>query len=289
MDELSGLERALFGPVSAAAVNEWLAETLRERLAADIAEIAFRSGRTDAVYGLRLADGRTVVAKVHRPPVDVHGLEAQREALSYLASSGYPCPEPVDGPVIRGEHVVTIDTVLEHGAPADARVPEIRRAFARAFVEHIRILRNVDHLAARLPTGPAWTRYGDGPWPVPHDPIFDFTSTPAQWRWLDAFAREAADELLALRGHGELMIGHGDWNAGNARFEGQQVVAAFDWDLMTEAEAVLAGLTAADYLGAGAPSPAEANAFLRDIEDARGDAFTPTQRRAASAAGRWVL
>lgn len=289
MDELSGIERAFFGSVRAADVDEWLAEALRERLAVNVAEIEFRSGRIDAVYGLLLGDGRKVVMKIHRPPVDVSGLKATREALSYLASTGYPCPTPIDGPSTRGAHVVTIETLLEQGAPADARNPEIRRALARALVEHIRILRDVAHLRARLPAGPAWTRYSDGPWPAPHDPIFDFTLTPEHWDWLVAFARKAADELLSLRGHDALVIGHGDWNDGNARFADQQVVAAFDWDLMTEAEAVLAGLTACAYLDAGAPSPSEATAFLRDVEDARGGAFTATQRRAASAAGRWVL
>jgi Ser/Thr protein kinase RdoA (MazF antagonist) len=289
MGELTGLERAYFGSVGVADVDDWLAATVRERLAADVAEVVFRSGRIDAVYGLRLADGRKVVVKVHRAPVDVCGLAAQREALRHLAAAGYPCPEPVDGPVRRGEHVVTIDSWLERGAPADARVPEIRRALAGAFVEHVRILRAVAHLAPRLPAGPAWTRYGDGPWPAPHDPIFDFTHTPPQWAWLDAFARAAADELLALRGHGPSVIGHGDWYDGNARFADGQVVAVFDWDLMAEAEAVLAGLSATAYLDAGAASPAEANAFLRDVEDARGSVFTATQRRAASAAGRWVL
>jgi hypothetical protein len=289
MDELSGLERAIFGPVRAAEVNGWLAETLRERLAADVAEIVFRSGRIDAVYGLRLADGRKVVAKIHRPPVDVRGLQASREALSYLASTGYPCPEPLDGPVIRGEHVVTIETMLERGVPADARDPEIRRALAGSFAEHIRLLLEVGHLGRRLPVGPAWTRYRDGPWPTPHDPIFDFSDTPAQWTWLDAFARQAADDVLAHRGQDPLVIGHGDFYDGNARFADQQVVAVFDWDLMAETEAVLAGLTAAAHLDAGAPSPSEAAAFLSDVEDARGAVFTAAQRRAASAAGRWVL
>src|SRR3954454_5023471 len=256
MEELSGVERAFFGSVRVADVDAWVAATGRERLTVDVAEIVFRSGRIDAVYGLLLADDRKVVVKVHRSPVDVSGLEAKREVLCYLASAGYSCPEPVDGPVVRGGHVVTIETLLEQGAPGDARVPEIRRALARAFVEHVRILREVTHLGGRLPAGPAWTRYAQGPWPAPHDPIFDFTSTPAPWAWLDAFARVAADELLALRGDDELVIGHGDWYDGNARFEGQQVVAAFDWDLMTEAEAVLAGLSATAYLDAGAPSPA---------------------------------
>jgi Ser/Thr protein kinase RdoA (MazF antagonist) len=289
MDELSGLERAFFGSARAADVDAWLAEVVRERLAIDVAEIAFRSGRIDAVYGLVLADGRKIVLKVHRPPVDVAGLAAQREVLAHLASTGYPCPAPVDGPAIQGEHVVTIETLLERGASADARVPEIRRALAGAFAEHIRLLREVEHLAPRLPAGPAWTRYGDGPWPVPHDPIFDFSRTPPRWAWLDAYAREAAGELLSLRDHDELVIGHGDWYDGNARFEHDRVVATFDWDLMAETEAVLTGLAATAYLAAGAPTPSEAGAFVRDFEDARGAAFTDAQRRAVSAAGRWVL
>lgn len=131
--------------------------------------------------------------------------------------------------------------------------------------------------------------YSDGPWPTPHDPIFDFTSTPAQWTWLEAFGREAADDLLALRGHDALVIGHGDWDDGNARFEDEQVVAVFDWDLMTETEAVLTGFDRRRLPRRQRSSPSEATAFLRDVEDARGAAFTATQRCAASAAGRWVL
>jgi Ser/Thr protein kinase RdoA (MazF antagonist) len=289
VDERSGLERVFFGGARAAEVDAWLAELVRERLSAEVAAIAFRSGRIDAVYGLELDDGRKVVLKLHRPPVDVPGLAAAREALAHLASTGYPCPAPVDGPVRRDGHVVTVDAWMEGGEPADARAPEIRSALAGAFVEHIQRLGELAHLGPRLPAGPAWTRYGDGPWPVPHDPIFDFTTTPGEWRWLDDFAREASAELLRLRGHAAPVIGHGDWYDGNARFDGDRVVATFDWDLMAESEAVLTGLAATAYLAAGAPSPSEARAFLADVETARGAAFTPTERHAAAAAGRWVL
>ena len=94
MVELSGVERAFFGSAGVADVDAWLVEAVQERLAVDAVEIVFRSGRIDAVYGLLLAEGRKVVLKVHRPPVDVPGLEVNREALAYLASAGCPAPEP---------------------------------------------------------------------------------------------------------------------------------------------------------------------------------------------------
>ncbi len=147
-----------------------------------------------------------------------------------------------------------------------------------------------DRLAARLgASGPAWTRYGDGPWPRPHDPIFDFRVTPAGWGWLDDDAREAADELVRLRGRYAPVVGHGDWYAGNLRFAGGQVVAAFDWDLVVEPEAVLAGLSAGGFLADGAPSPEQVAGFLADYDRAHPGAFDADERRAAAAAARWVL
>ena len=67
-----------------------MAETVRARLAVEFARIEFRSGRIDAVYGMRLADDRKIVLKLHRPPVGVSALEANQEALGCLARERPP-------------------------------------------------------------------------------------------------------------------------------------------------------------------------------------------------------
>jgi hypothetical protein len=60
--------------------------------------VTFRAGRVSAVYGLRLLDGRELVAKVHRRPVNVARLAAAVACQRQVAAAGYPCPLPVDGP-----------------------------------------------------------------------------------------------------------------------------------------------------------------------------------------------
>ena len=289
MNDISGVELALFGPVSLVNIDTWLAGIVHDHLDAELRKVIWRSGRIDAVYGLWLTDDRKVVLKVRRGPVDLPALEASLTALRYLSSTGYPCPAPVAGPFLRDGHTVTIEALLERGKAEDARRPAIRRAMASSLVEHIRILRAVGHLAPRLRARPAWTRYSNGPWPVPHDPIFNFTTTPAGWEWLDTFARQASDALVAVRRHDQNVIGHGDWYGGNLRFENERVVATFDWDLMVESEAVLAGLTAGGYLAEGAPTPEEVAAFLVDFEEAREEIFIPDQQRSAVAGACWVL
>jgi hypothetical protein len=86
-----------------------------------------------------------------------------------------------------------------------------------------------------------------------------------------------------------VLIGHGDWYAGNLRFEDDQVVAAFDWDLIVEPEPVIAGLSAGGFLAASAPTADEVGGFLADFDDARRGIFTAAQWRMATAAARWVL
>ncbi len=142
-------------------------------------------------------------------------------------------------------------------------------------------------LASRLGPGPSWTRYAGGPWPEPHDPVFDFSTTHAGWEWLDDYAGEATADLVRLRGTSEKVIGHADWYAGNLRFADDRVVAAFDWQLFTEHEPVIVGLSAGGYLANAAPSPADVAAYLTDYHRARplGDHGWP----AAAAAARWML
>ena len=143
-------------------------------------------------------------------------------------------------------------------------------------------------LVARLGPGPAWTRYHGGPWPLPHDPIFDFSRTPEGWEWLDAFAAAATADL-AQSDAGTPVVAHGDWYVGNVRVEDDRVVAVFDWDFVVEPEPVVVGLSAGGLLLEGAPSPADVAAFVDDYAQVCPTGLDEAQRRVAAAAARWVL
>jgi hypothetical protein len=66
--QVTGIERAVFGAVTADDVTAWLDRHVTRRLSARVSQVLFRTGRVSAVYGLRLSDGTGVVAKVYGRP-----------------------------------------------------------------------------------------------------------------------------------------------------------------------------------------------------------------------------
>jgi hypothetical protein len=288
-----GIHRAVFGAVSEDDITNWLARHVRRRLSSDVQSVLFRSGRVAAVYGLRLANGSEIVAKVHRDPVDLGRLAAATACQRLLADHGFPCPRPLDGPAITDGRVAVLESRLDRGEPGDAHQPQHRGAMARALADQVEILRSARAAAAALTDPPAWAAYERGPWPVPHDPIFDFTSTPEGFEWLDRIAQDATDALGPRPAPDA--IGHSDWECQNVRFSDGRVSAAYDWDsLLAHAEPILAGLAAGHHTqgsiqGAGAPTPEEVAAFLADYDRCRPTPFTRSQQTAAAAAATWVL
>jgi hypothetical protein len=292
-DELSGVETAILGPLTRAQADAWLGRALERAGAGGLADVLFRAGRIDAVYGVLAADGRRLVLTAHRPPVDLAGRRAVVRAQTALVAAGYPCPTPVAGPVEVEGRTVTVETLLDAGEPADPRDPAIRRAMAAGLVEHVAILSTLGGLAAAA-APPAWCRYRGGPWPVPHDTIFDFSVTPESHRWLDDLAARATAVLLDDRGTDPIVVGHADWYPGNLRFAGERIVAVYDWDLVADTAPFVAGITAAACVadapsGPQAPGPATMAAFLTDVEDAAGRSFDAAQQRVAAAAATWTL
>ncbi|MDQ6742035.1 MAG: aminoglycoside phosphotransferase family protein [Candidatus Dormibacteraeota bacterium] len=291
-DLASGIERALFGAVRRDTIDGWLSSHLRARLGVDLSQIVFRSGRIAAVYGATLDDGRQVAVKVHRRPADLAYLGAAIACQRRLAAAGYPCPRPLDGPATTDGLTAVIETLLTDGLPGDAHEPSIRRAMAEALFEQLELLRGaaVDGLRAGAP---AWSHYEHGPWPVPHDPIFDFTITLQAFAWLDELARRAAAVLQQARPPDA--IAHGDWTCGNVHFKDSRVSSSYDWDSLAAApEPVLVGLSASSFTsgstaGATTPTPEEVTAFLRDYEELRSHPFDESEQRTAAAAVTWVL
>ncbi len=288
----SGIERAVFGPRSHGEIDAWLAAHLQARIGGELTQVLFRSGRISAVYGAELRDGRRVTVKVHRSPADPTYLAAAAACQRRLFEAGFPCPALLDGPAATDGVMAVVETLLEHGEPGNGHDPDVRRAIACALHAQLEPLR--DFPADDLAVGaPAWSRYANGPWPRPHDPIFDFSTTPHGYTWLDDVARAAAD-VLTRSGPGDA-VAHADWACVNLRFAEGKVSAAYDWDSVAAApEPVLAGLSGGSFTfgsteGDHAPDVAEVMAFLRDYEFARGQPFTPLEQAVAAAAATWVL
>ncbi len=309
---VDGIERATFGRVPRHQVDTWLDQYLRGHLDSGLAHVLFRAGRVSAVYGCRLDDGREVAVKVHRPGTDLAHLRAAVQAQQHLSSGGYPCPQPVHEPTVVDGRVVVAETLLSEGQLADATEPPVRRALVISFAGQIELLRPLaadPALRGPLRAGaPAWAAYEQGPWPAPHDPIFDFTHRPERFGWVDDLAAEAASVLNALDRRGVLgtdVIGHSDWYDGNVLFQpatqdgsaaGEVVVsAAFDWDsLVARPEAVLVGMSAGSYTAGGAaneaaPTVAQVVSFLEDYQQARVGFLVDEQWVAAAAAACWVM
>jgi hypothetical protein len=290
---ISNTERAVHGAVTLTQLRSFLDEWAELRLGSAIATVRFRAGRIDAVWGVTLRDGRDVVIKAHRAPVDVAAVRAAADAQRVLATAGFPCPVPLAGPDEVDGRVLTAETLIVGDRP-DAREPAVRRLLAAGLAGHIEILRAQPDLVRRAGGGPSWCRYQLGPWPVPHDTLVDFDVRVSGFEWLDAFGRRAADQILDNRDTDRLVVGHADWYAGNTAVRDGRLVGAYDWQLVADTEAVIAGFTAACYAasasgGGGLSRPDEVAAFLRDYEQERGVFFTAAECRAAGAAAAWIL
>ncbi len=287
---LSGIERAVFGAVPFAQVRSWLEEYARTWLPSPAREILFRSGRLAAVYGLRLADGTEAVVKVRAGQYDLDQLRAVASCQRTLA--GYPGPRPAAEPVAFKGLTVTSERLLADGEPGDAHQPAVRKLMADGLFEHLTILRDEWPGRPALRTPPAWADYEAGPWPAPHDPVFDFSVTPPGYEWLDHLAAAAA-AAIGPRQEPDALA-HSDWICLNLRFRRDRIGSAYDWEsLLAHSEPVLAGLAAGAYTdgsttGASAPTPAEARAFLADYQQARAKPFSAGEMRQAAGAAVWV-
>jgi hypothetical protein len=287
------LEGAVFGQERVTAIRDRLNGYLARYLGTEIAEVLFRAGRIDAVWGVRTADERRVVIKAHRPPTDLPSLAASVQAQGVLSDVGFPCPTPISGPDRYDNLTLHTESLIVAGQPQSARQPGIRNAIAGGLAHQAQILSSHRDIISRVGPGPAWCRYHDGPWPTPHDPIFDFRNTPPAFAWLDRFAAEATDRLNQMR-HGPTLAGHADWYSGNLRFDGERLVATFDWDLFADTEPVIAGISAGSYTASstsdgGLPTPDEVVAFLVDYDTFRPRPFSAAEQHTAAAAACWAI
>jgi hypothetical protein len=247
----------------------------------------FRAGHLARVIGVRLADEREVVVRVRSP---APRLGACAEVQRRLFESGYPCPEPLAGPVPFEDYEASAESYV----PGDAMLPASGRAagpFAVALARLVTLAPRPGEVPSLAPA-PAWTAWNHdegGLWPWPDDQDVDLNGLDGPG-WIDDAGRDARRRLQASQG--EIVIGHGDWYPENLRWHGNRLLVAYDWDsLIADSEAVIVGLAAAVYptsRAGGEATVTETRDFLAAYAAARGRQFCPGELQRCWAAGVWL-
>lgn len=247
----------------------------------------FCAGNLSVVVGLALADGRRVVVKV-RPPAE--RLAACVAVQHHLARAGFPCPEPLAGPVSLGELMATAETYVPGGTLLrGGRAPD---RFAAALAGLLRLAPSPGELSSLQPP-PCWLYYdhtGAGVWPVPASTRADLNAQPGPG-WLDELARRTRTRLR--RCEAPLVIGHADFESQNVRWSGARLHAVHDWDSVAALpEPVIVGAAAAAYPATGRVAQlatlAATQQFLTCYARHRGRPWSDDEQEVAWASGLWV-
>ncbi|HEY0497566.1 MAG TPA: phosphotransferase [Kutzneria sp.] len=264
----------------------WLPSWCREHLGSEPAATLFEVTSISTVSGLRLADGREVVVKA-RPDEgrEASCVEAQRQ----LAERRFPCARPLT-PVIRvGELAVHAEEFRPGGEVLLGDGPDIAVRYAEVFARLITELATVT-VAPPLPN-PRWIRWDHndpGLWPA--IPILDSRDQSL----VPSHAVQTAERVRKRLRAADLprVLGHGDFEAQNLRWQGREVHLVHDWDSLTwQPEAALAGAASGAFANSGQPTLApiaSSEAFLTAYQDFRRRAFSVEELEVAWTASLWT-
>lgn len=244
----------------------------------------FRTGHLACVIGTRLADGREVVVKVR--PADPR-IAACTEVQRRVFESGYPCPQPLAGPAPLDEYEATAESYVPGGAALPDSGPSAQ-PFAAALARLVHLAPRPGQVPSLAPAPPwaAWNHSQGGLWPWPEDLDLNLNEVHGS-SWIDAAARAARQKLLEA--HDPAVIGHADWITENLRWHGNRLLVVHDWDsLITDSEAVIAGLAAAIYPYPALATVTGTSEFLDAYATARGRPFSPGELQRCWAAGVWT-
>ncbi|HVK44607.1 MAG TPA: hypothetical protein VM429_06850, partial [Micropruina sp.] len=142
MGPLTDTERAVLRVSTLDEVLALFTRYAERALGSRIAEVRFRAGRIDAVWGVVLRDGRQVVIKAFRTPADVAAIAAANEAKSVLVAFGYPCAQTLSGLDEVDGRLLTAEAMLTGGVVPDGLDPAVRRLLAAGLAQHIELLRS---------------------------------------------------------------------------------------------------------------------------------------------------
>lgn len=274
--------------IETAELSAWCARNL----GSESEETLFSAGNLSKVVGLRLRDGRAVVVKVRPAEPRLVGCVAVQR---HLWRAGFPCPEPLAGPVPLAAtgYAVNAESLVAGGAPYPPAEGSARaEAFAKLLARMIALAPAPNEVSDLAPP-PAWVHWDHpypGVWPPPDDRDVDLNNLP-DTAWLDDLGR-AARNRLATTHSAAPVIGHCDWESHNLEFREGEPWVVHDWDsVVCAAETVIVGVAAAMWPAgndcAGA-SIEQSEQFLDAYQTARGRDFSPRRLEEAWAAGTWI-
>ncbi|NUP47793.1 MAG: phosphotransferase [Catenulispora sp.] len=287
-------------PIGAGSLRTWC----ERHLGSPPAEELFATGNLAKVYGLRLGDGREVVVKVRPAEERLTGCAAVQR---HLWQAGFPCPEPLAGPLPLSPPsphpdqsspqlpvpAVSAEALLTGGRPFPASAgPERAQAFAALLARFIAVAPHPSQVPDLDPP-PAWIHWDHGLpglWPPPDDRDADLNDQPGS-AWLDAFGHAARAVLLPARA-APRVIGHCDWESHNLDFRDGEPWAVHDWDSVVSApEPVIVGVAAAMWpadVGCHGATVVQSEQFLEAYQGSRGVPFRADELAQTWAAGLWI-
>jgi hypothetical protein len=272
---------------------EWVSPWCAEHLGAPPVAVLHSSAHMSEVFGLRLADGRSVAVKA-RP--DQNGREATCvEVQRFLAAVGFPAAAPLTGVSVHAGRAVHAEVWRPGG--------DLRRGddvlTARPFAG---LLGRLVTLAADIEVGgtapgavepplpnPEWTRWDhDEPGPWPSNPHHDRRAGRNVPDFVTEAARRVRDRLAVI--YLPRVLGHADWETQNLRWHGDEPWAVHDWDsLAWLPEAAIAGAASGAFASAEIPTlvpVASSSAFLEAYQHVRRP-FDDNEIEVAWAASLW--
>ena len=255
-------------------------------------ETLFAKGNLAKVFGLRLADGRQVAVKIRPAEARQVGCAVVQR---HLWRAGFPCPEPLVGPVSWDDasFAANAEALVLGGAPYPPGDGADRaQAFAELLARFIALAPSPDRVPDLRPP-PAWIDWDHrfpGLWPPPDDRDADLNTLP-ETAWLDRFGQAARERLATTRARAPV-VGHCDWESHNLDFRDGRPVVVHDWDSVVAApETVIVGVAAAMWpagVGCAGASLGQTADFLDAYQRARGRTFSDDQRQETWAAGLWI-
>lgn len=265
---------------------EWLPDWCRDQLGSAPVEELFGERSISAVAGLRLADGREVVVKA-RP--DEGRAASCVAAQARLAECGFPCARPLTPATAVGELAVHAEEFRPGGQMLTGDSPTIAVRYAEVFARIMAGLAEVD-VAPPVPN-PRWIRWDHtdpGLWP--EIDVLDGKDQSV----VPAYAVDVAVRVRAklLAAGLPCVLGHGDFEAQNLRWQRDRLWIVHDWDSLTwQPEAALVGAASGAFASHAQPTlaPIESSAaFLDAYQRLRERSFSALELEVAWAASMWT-